>query len=281
MAIFLTSFSIFLAQSTQYAAGQPTSGGGALSSAGQNPVTIFEGALRSRLDVLAQPDDLIQALTAIHPVWASIFVTLGVISLFNGWRWRRWVTLILAGLLGVGLGEALGTKIGQPAIVGAAFALLFAVAALPMMRFTVALFAALAGAFAGANCWSAAGGDPAMHQYGAIMGFLVMGLLAFVAYQFVTISFTSIGGATMLVVGALSLMLNVNSWNGAIETALRANPSIIPLLAGVMAITGMILQHVGHKGGMKAVAAAAERGASKPAITSNAVSPAKGQPRIA
>lgn len=251
MHAFLDAFALSLAQT-----GAPS---GPLSSVGENPMTIFESTFQSHIDVLNRPDELVAALNAVHPVWAGVFVALGAISLLNGWRWRRWVTLTLAALLGVGLGQALGDRVGDASVISAAFALLLAVAALPMMRFTVALFAGLAGAFAGANCWSAVGGDPTLHQFGAVIGFVGMGLLAFVAYHVVTVAFTAIGGAALLLMGGLSLLLHVPSWNGAIASGVTLNPQMTPLLAGVLALTGMIMQFVGAKGGVRAVTDAAEK----------------------
>jgi len=242
------------------ATGAPAPSSAPLASAGPNPLSVFEEALRSRLDVLAQPEALVQSLSVVHPVWASIFLVLGGVSLLQGWRWRRGVLLVLAALLGVGLGQSLGARVGEPAIVSIAFAVLFAVAALPLMRFTVALFAGLAGAFAGANCWTALGADPSMHQFGALLGFVAMGMLAFVAYRAVIIAFTSIGGASLLAVGALALMLQVDAWRPSLEGALMTHPQMVPLLAAVAAATGMLLQEVGCLGGVKAVAEAAEKG---------------------
>ncbi len=60
--------------------------------------------------------------------------------------------------------------------------------------------------------------------------------------------FTSIGGGAMAVLGILTLMLHVPTWETAIRDSLQANNMLLPLLVTVTAVTGLVLQHSAIKG---------------------------------
>ena len=175
-----------------------------------SPFAVLTEQFRKGMDILMRPEDLAEALTQINIVWAGVMIVLGVICTFQGYRWRKTVVLILAALCGLWAGSALGGEIGSGAMVAAlALALLFAIIALPLMKFTVAFFGGLAGAFLGANLWSMLA--PPEHQssvqLGAVIGLIAMGMLAFIAFRVVVIVFTSIVGSTLLVLGMLSLLV--------------------------------------------------------------------------
>ncbi len=226
-----------------------------LSQTGDNPTTMFSDVLVGRLDILSHPDEMLTALTNVHPVWATIFVVTGGICLFNGYRWHKGVILILAGMLGIWAGLSLGDQIGGAHTVAAAsVALLFVVLALPGLRFAVALFGGLAGGFCGANAWTAFGGEADLHYVGAIVGLIAVSMLAFLAFRLVIVLFTSIGGASLVVLGALALMLRVESWSGGLVNGLETNPRVVPLVVAVLAAVSLITQLGGGVRGLNAVA---------------------------
>jgi len=235
----------------------------ALSETGENPIFIFNGALTGRLDALNHPEHLLSALSDIHPVWAVIFVIVGALSIVHGYRWHKPLVLVLSALLGVGAGTFIGEQIGGAhAIAAASTSLLFVVLALPGLKFAVALFGGLAGAFAGANAWTAFGGDPSLHHMGSVIGLIVLGMLAFMTFRVVIVLFTSIGGTVFLLFGALALMLRVESWQNGIASALETKPLILPMIAIVIACVGVVLQ---LGGGFKGLNAAADRADPKKA----------------
>ena len=213
----------------------------------RSPATLMEGAT-ARLDILAHPDELLTALASVHIVWASVLVVVGVLCVVNGYRWHRWVIVICAFLGGLGLGHMLSKQMGQSRIVMAAIGILFAVVATPLVRWAVAIFGGLTGAFIGANAWTAFSNSPDSHLAGAAMGFIAMAMAAFLMYRLVIVLFTSIGGGAMAVMGILTLMLHVPSWEPAIRSSLSANNMLLPLLVTVTAVTGLVLQHSSIKG---------------------------------
>lgn len=218
------------------------------ASSQQSPIATFDGRI-ARLDLLNRPEELLSALQNMHIVWASVLVVVGALCVLNGYRWHKWVIVICAFMLGLGLGHLLSQQMGQSRIVMAAIGLLCAVAATPFVRYAVAIFGGLTGAFIGANAWSAFSDTPDSHLAGAAMGFIALGMAAFLMYRLVIVLFTSIGGGAMAVLGILTLMLHVPGWDSAIRSSLAANEMLLPLLVTVTAVTGLVLQHGAIKGG--------------------------------
>jgi MFS family permease len=207
-----------------------------------SPLSAFDGKI-ARLDLLNRPDELLTALSNVHIVWASVLVVVGALCIINGYRWHKWVIVICAFLAGLGLGHVLSAQMGQSRIVMAVIGLLCAVIATPLLRYVVAIFGGLTGAFIGANAWTAFSDAPDSHLAGAAMGFIAVGMAAFLMYRLVIVLFTSIGGGAMAVLGTLTLMLHVPTWETSIRTSLEANDMLLPLLVTVAAVTGLVLQH--------------------------------------
>lgn len=208
----------------------------------RSPMEVVSGAV-ARLDILNHPDDLLTALANIHIVWGSVIAVVGILCVLNGYRWHKYVVVVCAFLLGLGLGHLLSRQMNNSPIVMGAIGILFAVIATPMLRFAVAIFGGLTGAFIGANAWTALSQSPDAHLAGAGMGFIALGMLAFIMFRVVIVLFTSIGGAAMGVMGLLALLLHVPGWQEAIRGALDRNDLVLPLLVGVGAVTGLVLQH--------------------------------------
>ncbi|MHC4100915.1 MAG: hypothetical protein ACYS15_11150 [Planctomycetota bacterium] len=206
------------------------------------PLPILSRIL-TRMDILNHPGELMSALASMHIVWASVLVVVGALCVLNGYRWHKYVIVICAFLGGLALGHLLSQQMGQSKIVMAAIGLLCAVIATPMLRIAVAVFGGLTGAFIGANAWTAFSASPDAHLAGAGMGFIALGMLAFIMYRLVIVLFTSIGGAAMVVMGGVTLLLHVPGWQAAIEQSLSTHPLLLSLLVGVAAVTGFVLQH--------------------------------------
>lgn len=228
-------------------------GGGAVPD---NPVPLFDSALRRNLDLLNHPEELQRIFTQLNMVWAVIFIIVGGLCVLNGYRWHKVVMVLLAGMGGVWAGTLLGQHVGSVTIAATCLALLFAVLAWPLLKYVVALFGGLAGAFAGANLWTAIGQPPDMHYVGALVGLIVVGMLAFMTFRVVVIVLTSVGGASLLVFGVMAAMMHVQSWRGGISDAITTNTLIVPMIVASAAALGAVFQ---LGGGFKGLAACAEK----------------------
>ncbi|MHC4908770.1 MAG: hypothetical protein ACYTF9_03510 [Planctomycetota bacterium] len=208
----------------------------------RNSTEVFRAAA-SRMDILHHPDELLDALARMPFIAASVLVILGLLCVFNGYRWHKWVVVILAFLAGVGLGNMLNDHFGRSNIVAVAIGGLCAIAATPMLKVTVAIFAGVTGAFIGANIWTAFNASAAgLNWAGAAMGFILLALASLMMFRLVIVLFTSVGGAAMVVFGVITLLLHVENWEPAVRNSLVTNQLIVPVLVLLAAVGGFVLQ---------------------------------------
>jgi len=208
----------------------------------------------SRADTLAHPGTLMDHLQRLSIVWSVIFIVAGILCMITGYRFYRTATVILALAIGATTGYALGMKISAPYIVAGSLGLLLAVACFPMMRASIAIMAGIAGAWVGANVWTAVShivnkGDAAAaanaaghHWVGALIGMIVCGMLAFILFKLTVVLFTSVSGSTLAVLGFLALILQFKPWQEEVRSGLSAHALIIPILVIAAAGIGLILQ---------------------------------------
>ncbi|MEM7624043.1 MAG: hypothetical protein AAF333_00290 [Planctomycetota bacterium] len=221
----------------------------------------------SKGDALAQPDHVITHLQALGAVWAVVFVIVGVLCMFNGYKFYKLATVSVALLLGMFTGYWFGGLIGAPYIVAGCLGVLLATLAFPLMKYAVAAFGGLTGAFIGANMWAgtahaintiAARNNPEAgsiipageYWLGALLGLLICGMLAFILFKLSVVMFTSVSGSTIAVMGVLALLLSFEPWRETVAEGLKASQLVIPLLVFVPAAIGLILQEANSGGVM-------------------------------
>jgi len=200
---------------------------GSLPDPGPSPLAIFSDASVRRADLLNHPEKLAQVLTDLNIV---------------GYRWHKLVIVLLAGLGGVWAGVEFGDSIGAQTIVATSLGLLAAMLAWPLLRYAASLFGGLAGAFAGANIWTAIGQPSEQHYVGAIVGLIIVGMLAFLAFRGVVVILTTVGGATLLTLGSIAAMIEVEAWRTAIINSMTEHPTVVPFIVGSVAVIGAVLQ---------------------------------------
>ncbi len=218
----------------------------------------------SRGDALAQPEHVIQHLSALGAVWAVIFVIVGVTCMINGFRFYRAATIGIALLMGMFAGYWFGAKIGAPYVVAACAGTLMATLAFPLMKYAVAVMGGLTGAFVGANLWAGIadavntiasdGGversimPTSAYWLGAFLGLLIFGMLAFILFKLSVVWFTSVSGSTIAVMGVLALLLSFEPWRATVASSLQSSDLVIPLLVFVPAMIGLVLQQMHSRG---------------------------------
>lgn len=222
-----------------------------------------------RADTLAHPAAVIDALTTLSVVWAVVFIVAGLLCLFNGYKFHKAATVVLAMVIGLfaGYWMSLRLNIQAPYLIAGCLGILLAVVAFPLMKYTVALLGGLTGAFVGANLWSSVatvsghGEAVAHHWIGALIGLIICGMLAFVVFKLSVVVTTSISGALLAVFGMVALLLNFpnDTLRGSISNSLTSHAIVLPMLVLVPAVIGLIMQ---EKPGQAAVAGT---GTAKPA----------------
>jgi len=200
------------------------------------------------LNVVNDPDRLCAWLEQIPLIAAATTVTLGVLCVLNGYRWHKWVVAALAFLAGIAIGTTVSQTMGKSVVVATAMGCLFALVATPMLKLSVAILGGLVGAFVGTNAWNAIEtsttqtAEPQTHWAGAILGFIVIAMLSMILFRLVVVLFTSVGGAVMVVFGAIALLLEVQDWREPIQNSLVAQPLTVPMLVLLAAVGGFIVQ---------------------------------------
>jgi hypothetical protein len=220
-----------------------------LAQQANDPAEEFAGSTAivrrffDHLDILHHPDELLDGLAAMPLVLASVIVIVGALCILNGYRWHKWVVVVLAFLGGLALGKYLSDQMGRSHVIAIAIGLLCAIVATPLLRVAVALFGGLTGAFIGANAWTALQASPPDAQWaGAAMGFILLAMASLILFRLVIVLFTSVGGASMVIFGGITLLLQVPAWGPSIRTSLASNQLLIPLLVTVAAVGGFVLQ---------------------------------------
>lgn len=246
---------------------------------GENPLTGFNVAIRQHPDLLGQPDALAPILSDMPLVWAMVFVVIGALCVIYGYRSHKLVITVIAGLMGVWLGLSSGEHLGDATITAVSAAVLFAVLAWPLLKFSVAIFGGLCGAFAGANLFTLIfnAAERANYQIpaelehvrdtpyiGAFVGLVVMSMLAFIAFRSVVILFTSVLGASLLVSGVLGMLMYNDSWTASISAGMSEKPLITPLVVTVIATIGAAVQLSGGVKGLAVMANKADPKAPQP-----------------
>lgn len=213
--------------------------------------------LFGRIDALAHPDELMTHLSQLHIALAGVFVACGLVCMLQGFRLYKGVVLIIAAITGISMGYQLGQRVHAEVIVAVCLGVLLAVVAWPLMKYAVAVAGGIAGAFVGANAWAGiahmlakSGVDvPGEPWVGALVGLMLLGLLSFILFELSVVLFTSFSGSVLLVLGALSLLMQVESWRDGIREAVTDKPIVLPLLVIVPAVVGLVLQH--QSGGLE------------------------------
>jgi hypothetical protein len=199
--------------------------------------------LVTNLDILHHPDMLLDQLEQLPFVIGSVLLAVGLLCVFNGYRWHRWVVIVLAFLCGLGIGQMINDDFGRSNIVAVALGCLLAILATPLMKIAVAIFSGMTGAFIGANVWTALNETMAdQHWAGAAMGFIALAMASVILFRVAIVLFTSVGGAALVVAGAITLLLQVDGWEPAIRESLSSHQLMIPMLVALAAVGGFVLQ---------------------------------------
>lgn len=243
-------------------------------------VTTAIANLFGKMDGLAHPKELMKVLQDLPVAMAGVLLAVGLVCLLAGCKVYRSVVILIAALTGLVVGFQLGAVVDAELIVAVCLGVLLAVVAWPLMKYAVAIAGGLAGAFMGANAWTAAmavvyrheAHPPTVdaHWVGALVGLMMLGLLSFILFEISVLLFTSISGAVLALMGTLALLLQIPAFHDTIEQGIH-NAAILPMMVVVPTVIGIVFQH--HHGGLKAT--------KKPPVAKNPKAPAGAMPKPA
>ncbi|MGA1045586.1 MAG: hypothetical protein ACO3ZY_10355, partial [Phycisphaerales bacterium] len=75
-------------------------------------------AILEQADLLSRPEDLLNRLLDMHAIVGVLVMAVGVVCILQGYRWHRWIIVLLALMLGLGIGHLLSPSIGKSSVVG-------------------------------------------------------------------------------------------------------------------------------------------------------------------
>ncbi|MFH1370870.1 MAG: hypothetical protein ABII09_06255 [Planctomycetota bacterium] len=197
--------------------------------------------------VLQALDQIWQQATALTWPQAVITVAFGVIPLMYGWRIYKVLTVICFGLLGLHLGLWAGAQF-QHALLGSILgAAVLIVLALPLMRWAVCVLGALAGGVVTAGIWHACSLPEQFVWAGALVGIVAGGLISFVVFKLAVMLFTSLAGASLVIIGGFALIYRFETFaqdppTMYLNELYYTHPWFFPLLLIAGTLFGIALQ---------------------------------------
>lgn len=195
---------------------------------------------------LPQQSHILQVLAGAQVFFPITLCIIGALLMIFGFKAYRWIVLLNFVALGYFLGDMLGQK-GEIGLVGAIVgALVMGAAALPLMKYAVAVCGGLVGGVIGMVIWAYCEQPLDMAWAGGLVGLAVLGMLSFIWFKTTVILFTCVEGASMLVFGASALLIRFTPWSTQIDTSLTRQPVLLPLLVTCLVVLGLFLQHQWH-----------------------------------
>jgi hypothetical protein len=186
-------------------------------------------------------------ITSLGLLEALTFMSFGAVCLFYGWRVFKILVVICFGLLGLVLGITITNKIVglNNQLVGGLVGMgLLAVLSVPLMRWAVCILGAIAGGTVTSGMWYASGLPESMIWAGALIGIVAGGMISFIVFKVAVILFSSLGGASLFVVGLLAVLCS--GYIGAtaqVQNLVLNYKWFLPVALIVPTAVGVIVQH--------------------------------------
>jgi hypothetical protein len=219
---------------------------------------------------LPQQYHILEMLAGAEVFFPIALCVIGALLMIFGFKAYRWIVLLNFIALGYYLGSLLGER-GQISMVGAIIgAVLMGAAAMPLMKYAVAVCGGMVGFVIGMVIWAYCEQPLGMAWAGGLVGLAVLGMLSFILFKTTVILFTCIEGAALFVFGAAALLIRFTPWSTQIDWSLAHRPVLLPLLVTCLAILGLFWQHQRHGlvGNDGAPAGGRSSGSAKPAAES-------------
>ena len=191
-------------------------------------------------------------------IQAGLLVLTGVVFLFFGYRFFKVLVIanaaVLGGMIGCYIGLAATKSQNVALLLGLVAAVLLAALSWPLLKYSVCVMGAVAGAVVGTAAWhvvTQAMGNPAPLRFawvGGLIGMVVVGVLTFIVFRASVMLFTALQGSAMIVSGAVALLMLDEGLRQAIAPALIDNRYLIHALVGVPAVAGFACQFAAEHG---------------------------------
>jgi len=208
--------------------------------------------------------DALEGLCKSEFFFPIAVLILGALILLFGFKAYQSLVVFNFILLGFWVGGKLGERVQVATVAAVIGAVLLGAISWPLMKYAVAVCGGLIGALVGMVVWAYFQYPMDLAWAGGLAGLILLGMLSFVLFKASIILFSSIQGATMLVLGASALLIRYTPWTNDIKNGFDGKPVLLPLLVGSLAILGLIYQQQKY-GLLDGGAGKAAGGEAKPA----------------
>jgi hypothetical protein len=185
-------------------------------------------------------------ITTLDRVEAVTFISFGVVCLMYGWRVFKILVVICFALLGLFLGVSVTDKIvglNNQLAGGLVGMCLLGILSVPLMRWAVSILGAVAGGILSSGIWYASGLTERYIWAGALIGMVAGGMISFIVFKVAVILFSSLSGASLIVVGSLALLYIHPSTSARVEEIIFTKKWFLPTLLMAPTLIGLVLQN--------------------------------------
>lgn len=215
----------------------------ALAASGTEKVTTSAttegGPLSNAIDIMWTH------ITQIERLQALTFIAFGVVCLFYGWRVFKALAIISFACIGILVGYYISQRIGSEdnPLLSIILSIVFGIVAVPLMRYSVGILGAIAGAVATAGIWYAASLPEEYIWAGALAGFIFGGMISFIVFKISVMLFSSMGGAVLAVTGVFALLYQYEPTSAQIHDMFIGPKWFIPAVVIIPTFIGLYLQN--------------------------------------
>lgn len=185
-------------------------------------------------------------ITTLNYVEAVTFISFGVVCLMYGWRVFKILVVISFALLGLFLGISITNKIvglNNQFVGGIVGMCILGILSVPLMRWAVSALGAVAGGILTSSIWYASGLTERYIWAGALIGMVAGGMISFIVFKVAVILFSSLSGASLIVVGSLALLYLNSSTSTRLEEIIFVKKWFLPTLLMAPTLIGIVLQN--------------------------------------
>ena len=192
-----------------------------------------------------------EQITSLGLLEALTFISFGAVCLFYGWRIFKVLVVINFGLLGLVLGITITDKIvglNNQLVGGVVGLILLAVLSVPLMRWSVCILGAMAGAILASGIWYAVGLNERYILAGSLVGIVAGGMISFIVFKIAVILFSSLWGSILVVIGSLALLYIYPRTTERVQELVFNYKWFLPLVLTLPTAAGFFLQNKFVKG---------------------------------
>jgi hypothetical protein len=185
-------------------------------------------------------------ITTLNRAEAVTFISFGIVCLMYGWRVFKILVVICFALLGVFVGVSVTDKIvglNNRLIGGLVGMGLLGILSIPLMRWAVSVLGAIAGGVLTSGIWYASGLPEKYIWAGALIGMVAGGMISFIVFKVAVILFSSLSGASLIVVGSLAILYMHPATSVRLEEILFTKKWFLPTLLMAPTLIGLVLQN--------------------------------------